>query len=195
MNPDQEIKKLERRIEALKAKSHKMDANRKKTALQKALAVVKKFGFDSIHELLEIADTAVVATRTRKRSKIDGAARKSVVAMLKAGETVAVTAKKHNISAPSVNNIKKAAGLTKSKKSRAIKFHPILKEVTSKKAAKEILRHAVTSTKNISRKIYGPKGVARTQKRLKPKVQRRSKTVAAPEVPIAPTESATLKAE
>jgi hypothetical protein len=117
MNTDKAIKKLELKIKSLRAKSHKMEAHRKKTALRRALAVVKKFGFDSLHELLEIADTAAVATSSkRKRAKIDDTMRKSVVAMLKTGETVAETAKRHKISAPSVNLIKTRAGLTKSRK-------------------------------------------------------------------------------
>lgn len=117
MNTDKEIKKLERKLELLRAKALRSDSKRKKTALGKVIAVVKKYGFDSIYELLEIADTAAIATAPkRKRAKIDDRTRKSVVAMLKSGETVAGTAKKHKISAPSVNLIKKAAGLTKTKR-------------------------------------------------------------------------------
>lgn len=148
MNPDKEIKKLERRIEALKAKSHKMDAKRKRTALQKALAAVKKFGFDSLHELLEIADTAAVATSSkRKRARIDDAKRKSVIAMLKTGKTVVETAQMHKISSPSVNAIKAKAGLTKSRM-KAKKLGP------KKRTAK---------SKLTSRRIYGPKGVVPTE--------------------------------
>jgi transposase-like protein len=117
MNTDKEIKKLERQIAALKAKSQKQDARRKKTALRKVMAVVKRFGFDSVHQLLEVADTAAVAVSTkRKRAKITTAIRKKVVELLRSGHTVKATAEKTGISSPSVNIIKARAGLTKSRK-------------------------------------------------------------------------------
>jgi hypothetical protein len=143
MNTDKEIKKLERKLELLRAKALRSDSKRKKTALGKVIAVVKKYGFASIHELLEIADTAAIATASkRKRAKIDDGTRKSVTAMLKSGETVAETARKHKISVPSVNLIKKAGGLTKSRK--ATKKSPSAKK--SKKVPPSIEGSAATRT-------------------------------------------------
>lgn len=123
MDIDKEVKKLERKIAALKAKSLKIEANRKKTALNKVMAVVAKFGFESIQELLEIADTAAVATKTKKkRARITDTVRKSVVSMLKSGgKTVATVAKLHKVSTASVNSIKTKAGLIKSRKKAAPK--------------------------------------------------------------------------
>jgi len=118
MSTEKKIKKLERMIATLRTKS---DSIKRKTALRRALTAVKKFGYDSLHELMAIADTAAVATKG-KRARINDATRKSVVATLKRGETVAKTAQMHKISAPTVNVIKKAAGLTKP---RAIKIHPL----------------------------------------------------------------------
>jgi hypothetical protein len=127
MNTDKEIKKLERKIASLKANGLKHAARRKKTALSKIGAVLKQFGYDTIHELLEIADTAVVATtKTRKRTKVTDPIRKSVISDLKRGDTVSVVAKHHKISTATVNNIKKAAGLTKSSK-------PVVKKSAPKK--------------------------------------------------------------
>jgi hypothetical protein len=150
MNTDKEIKKLERKIAALKAKSLKSEAKRKKTALSRVLAVVKKFGFDTIQELLEIADTtAVVTATTRKRAKVTNPLRKSVIATLKTGKTASVVSKMHKISTATVNNIKKAAGLTNSKKPKKvgpihiIKYNP-----------KQRLRRAVPKT---TKKVTAPK--------------------------------------
>lgn len=51
--------------------------------------------------------------RRRKRAKITDAVRENVIAALKAGKTGAAVAKEAGISLPSVENIKKAAGLVK----------------------------------------------------------------------------------
>ena len=111
-------------------KAEKSAAKRKKTAIQKVTSLVKKLGYASLHHLLENVDHAIAAVpvRIRKRAKIDDATRKSVIALLKTGATVAVVAKKHKISAPSVNLIKKKAGLTKSRK-------PVKKAAPAKKKA------------------------------------------------------------
>jgi hypothetical protein len=169
MKYNKEILKLERKLASLRSRSAKADAKKKKTAFRNVTSLLKKFGFDSIHELLEIADTAVVASSTkRKRAKIDDATRKAVVAVLKSGKTAAEVAKIHKISTATVNNIKKAAGLTKSKKiARFIKqIHRTTKPKAPKKIAKQVLRRAEpragkvkTAAKQVAKRIYGPKGV------------------------------------
>ena len=135
MNIDEEIKKVERKLAALKARSLRAAARRKKTALSRVMETVKRFGFETIHELLEVADTAAISTshlpKRRRRTKVDDKLRKSIIAMLKTGETVAMVAGKYMVSTATVNNIKKAAGLTKSKKA---------KKTTSKKSVKKKLR-------------------------------------------------------
>jgi len=138
MSTDKEIKKLERRIDTLRARDLMHQARRKKTALRRVFAVVKKFGFDSIHELLEIADTAVVAstkTKKGKRTKITPVLRKAIIADLKRDkESALIIAKRHGVSQPSVNVIKKAAGLTKSrKKVKAVEKSPPKKAKAVKK--------------------------------------------------------------
>ncbi len=130
MNTDRQIKALELKIAALKARAHELDGRRKKNALSKVNAVAKKFGFASIHHLLDAADTAVVAVSTkRKRVKITAAIRKKAEKLLRSGHTVKVVAAKAGISAPSVNVIKAKAGLTKARK-------PAKKAAAKKRASK-----------------------------------------------------------
>jgi hypothetical protein len=119
-----EIEKLKRKLVALEAKAVKTDAKRKKTALQKIMAIVTKYGFATLAELTSDAKNIVSkrADAPRKRAKITAAVRKAVLADLMKGVDSALTiAKRHGISQPSVNNIKKAAGLTKRKKVKKVK--------------------------------------------------------------------------
>lgn len=118
MKYDKEIRKLEKKLALLKAKAERSAAKNKETAIQRVSALVKKLGYASIHHLLQNVDDAIasVPERIRKRTKITEHTRKGVIAMLKAGKTAAVTAKMNKVSTATVNNIKKAAGLTKSKK-------------------------------------------------------------------------------
>jgi hypothetical protein len=132
-----EIDKLKHKIAALEAKAIKADAKRKKTALHKIMAIVTKYGFATLAELTADAKN-IVSKRTdapRKRAKITEEIRKAVLADLKKGADSALAiAKRHGLSQPSVNNIKKAAGLTKSRKTKAAKA-PAVKR-SPKKASK-----------------------------------------------------------
>ncbi|HCR29481.1 MAG TPA: hypothetical protein DIV79_05635 [Opitutae bacterium] len=65
------------------------------------------------------AKKAVAKTGAKKRAKrtvITDQLRKNIIAAVKAGEKGTAVAKKFGISIPSLHNIKKAAGLTKSRK-------------------------------------------------------------------------------
>jgi transposase len=119
-----QIEKLKRKISTLEAKAAKDAAKRKTTALQKIMVIVKKYGFATLAELTSNANSVLArpVPRSRKRAKITDDVRKAVLADLKKATDSALTiAQRHGISMPSVNNIKKAAGLTKSKKAKAAK--------------------------------------------------------------------------
>lgn len=121
---DKEIAKLKRKIAALEAKAAKSEAKRKRTALQKITAIVTKYGFATLAELTADAKNLVSkrVDTPRKRAKITAAIRKAILADLKKGlDSALAIAKRHGVSQPSVNNIKKAAGLTKSRKVKAPK--------------------------------------------------------------------------
>jgi hypothetical protein len=117
MSYDKEILKLERKLASLKARSIKSDARKKKTALRRVASLLKKLGYDSIQELLEIADTvAVVTASKRKRARITVPIKKGIISALKKGMTTKAVAEKYKVSTAAVSNIKAAAGLTRSKK-------------------------------------------------------------------------------
>jgi hypothetical protein len=86
----------------------------------------KQFGYGSADEFIEAFRFAVSgrkggrgrakgARQRRKRSIITPAIRARVIAGVKAGKTGSAIAKECKISLPSVHNIKKAAGLVKSR--------------------------------------------------------------------------------
>jgi len=134
---EKEIAKLKRKIATLEAKAIKADAKRKKTALHKIMAIVTKYGFATLAELTADAKNIVSkrADAPRKRAKITAAIRKAILADLKKGvDSALAIAKRHGVSQPSVNNIKKAAGLTKSRKAKAVR--KALVKRTSKKISK-----------------------------------------------------------
>lgn len=119
-----EIEKLKHKIAVLEAKAIKADAKRKKTALHKIMAIVAKYGFATLAELTADAKNIVSkrADAPRKRAKITETIRKAILADIKKGvDSALVIAKRHGVSQPSVNNIKKAAGLTKSRKAKPAK--------------------------------------------------------------------------
>lgn len=55
------------------------------------------------------------APKKRKRAKITPALRNAIIASVKAGKTGAAVAKEHGVSLPTVQNIKRDAGLTKTR--------------------------------------------------------------------------------
>jgi hypothetical protein len=140
MNPIKEIAVLERKLAAAKAKLTKQEG--KRFAL-----LAKKEGFQTIDLLIKAlaayaspvmkgkigAGRATPAVSASKPAKAAGAKRKAravitaelkaaVVADVKAGElSNAQIAKKHGLSVPSVQNIKKAAGLVSNTAKKAPK--------------------------------------------------------------------------
>jgi hypothetical protein len=127
MTYDKEILKLKRKIASLEAKALRATARTESTHRKKVISLAKKLGYKTVHvlyaELFKLGgkiDQALGTTdatpKKRKRRTITPAMRKAVVAGLKAGQPATKVAKSVGISLPSVNNIKKAAGLTKSKK-------------------------------------------------------------------------------
>jgi hypothetical protein len=133
MTYDKEILKLKRRIVSLETKAAKAIERRKSVVLRKVTALLKKLGYPSLAALTsDVGSTKVVsAVKVRKRANITDVIRKGVVSDLKTGKSAAAVAKKHGISRPSVNNIKKAAGLTKSRKAKKA-----VAKVVAKKPAK-----------------------------------------------------------
>ena len=79
---------------------------------------------------------AAAAPKTRKRAKITAAIRARVKKLVQAGKSGSKIAKAVGISLPSVQNIKKAAGLVKSRKPEPGKA-PVKKKVAKKRAAKK----------------------------------------------------------
>ncbi len=127
------IQKLEAKIAKIKAKSAQQNGKR-------FLALAKQYGHQTIDEFIkalapyaspvmkgklgakkgEAAAPAKVAAPAsgkkgkRTRAKIDDAKRNAVIADIKAAKMTAIEiSAKHGVSVPSVNNIKKAAGLVK----------------------------------------------------------------------------------
>ncbi len=129
MTYEKKITKLEKQIAILKAKAAKAIVVGAKALRKHTTVFAKKHGFKRIEHLMdslgsmEGAKTASAVVEypppPRKRSKVTDSLRRNIVAALKAGKTTAVVAKMHKVSTATVNNIKKAAGLTKSKRSPA----------------------------------------------------------------------------
>jgi hypothetical protein len=148
MTYDKEIQKLKKKIASLETKAAREVERKKKATIRKVSAFLKKLGYPSLAALTADVGTpkVVSVTKVKKRATITDAIRKSVISALKAGTKAAVVAKSHGISIPSVNNIKKAAGLTKNKKTKK----PALKAVAKRgsKSKKKI--------KKVSSKIAEP---------------------------------------
>lgn len=128
MSYAQTIQKLEARIAKVKAKMVKQEEKHYVT-------IAKKYGHATVDEFIKAlapyaspvmkgringgsakagAAAAAKPGKKQKRARIDETKRSAIVADLKAGElTAAVIATKHGVSMPSVNMIKKAAGLVK----------------------------------------------------------------------------------
>ena len=87
--------------------------------LQDALKVLKAKGVNmTLQDLLSHRGGKAKATKTGsgKRTVLTAAQRKQVISDLKGGATAAATASKFGVSTATVNNIKRSAGLTKSRK-------------------------------------------------------------------------------
>ena len=143
MTYDKEIKILRKKIAYLETKASKAAAQKAKSDRKKVIGLARKLGYKTAHVLYselfkaggkldELLGTTGALPKKRKRAKITDSLRKSIIAALKTGKTVAEVAKMHKVSVPSVNNIKKAAGLTKSRNSAKM----VTKEKTVRKKIK-----------------------------------------------------------
>ena len=128
-----EIERLKRRIASLETKAVQNSAKKQKADRKKVATLAKKLGYRSAEELISVLYSGAKAPKApkaapaaaspapadgkRKRARITEEDRASIVAALKQGDlSAAEIAGKFGISLPSVNLIKKAAGLTKSRK-------------------------------------------------------------------------------
>lgn len=131
-------------LKAIEATKAKLAALEKKAAAEQSKRIVnlhKDAGFETREDLIaalqalggapkkkrgrkakktarKAAKKAVAKTGAKKRAKrtvITDELRKGIIAALKAGDKGTAVAKKFGISVPSLHNIKKAAGLTKSR--------------------------------------------------------------------------------
>lgn len=118
------IKKLEfykKQVAILERKASKAIVKKQKSDLRKVTALAKKLGYGSIKALLAGVTGEVVSVPSigkRKRAKITDAMRKGIVADLKKGTPASKVAKTWGVSPATVNNTKKEAGLTKSRKAK-----------------------------------------------------------------------------
>ena len=125
-SPTREIERLKRVIASLEAKAEKFATRKLHSDRKKITALARKLGYKTAENLFaslygdkaqSVAAARPATTGKRKRAKITDEDRKAIIADLKAGNIIAAQiAQKYGISLPSVNLIKKAAGLTKSRK-------------------------------------------------------------------------------
>ncbi len=167
---EKKITKLEKQIAILKAKAAKAMIAGAKALRKHTTVFAKKHGFKRMEHLMDSLGSMEGAKTSsaieqyppppaRKRSKVTDSLRKSIVAALKAGKTTAVVAKVHRVSTATVNNIKKAAGLTKSKRSPA-------RASKKKKAAARFHKQAIKPKKSKSKKAvenFKPSKAPKTQ--------------------------------
>jgi hypothetical protein len=112
-------------IERQKKKIAKIEAAIAKKARSELEGIHSRFGFESLAEFFSAARSANEKSSAkrrgrptgkkgrRKRAKITPELKAKVIAGLKAGKTGAAVASEAGISLPSVQNIKKEAGLVK----------------------------------------------------------------------------------
>ena len=143
-----------KQLDAVRAKLADLEKT-VETELRQELAVLhKQYGFPDLEPFFKAVRAAVgggierasrkvgrpkktvAAPKTRTRAKITAAIRARVKRLLQAGKSGSQVAKAVGISLPSVQNIKKAAGLVKSRKPEAEK-KPVKKKVAKKLAAKK----------------------------------------------------------
>jgi transposase-like protein len=140
-----EIEKMKRKIASLEASVEKASAKKLKSDRKRVAAFVKKLGYKTVdHLFAAISGKAAVVkaapVKTRKRAKITAAIRKSIVADLKrGGMTAGAAARKHGVSVPTIGNIKKSAGLTRSRKAKkkAVKRTPVKRKAVRKATRKK----------------------------------------------------------
>jgi hypothetical protein len=121
---------LEKRIESLKQKLSKLEAKAMRLADEKYQSdrlkvknLARKLGYKSAELLIKALYGKVLSEpkvadlgSRRKRARITDRQRHAIVAELKRAKLpISKVAEKYNVSVPTVNNIKKSAGLTKSR--------------------------------------------------------------------------------
>ena len=147
-----EIEKMKRKIAALEAGVEKASAKKLKSDRKRVAAFIKKLGYKTVDHLFaavsgKVAVVKAVAIKPRKRAKITTAIRKSIVADLKRGGiTAAAVAKKHGVSVPTIANIKRDAGLSRSRnaKKKVGKKSPAKKKAVKRTAPRKAKRRKAT---------------------------------------------------
>ena len=139
-----------KRLAAARGKIAKLEAA-VESELPKVLSKLhEQFGFENVELFLAAVESAaskkkgkvgrpkkmVVVEKVRRRAKITDATRAKVMKLVKAGLSGSKIAKAAKISLPSVQNIKKALGLVKSRKEKAKKT-PAKKVVAKKRSVKK----------------------------------------------------------
>lgn len=113
-------------LQKLRAQAAKLEAEVHSERLKELAALPAQYGFETVAEFVKAVSaaasgkgktraTAKPQTGKRKRALITPAIRDKVAELTKAGKTGAEIAKAVGISLPSVQNIKKAAGLVKAR--------------------------------------------------------------------------------
>jgi DNA-binding CsgD family transcriptional regulator len=125
-------------LESAQAKVQELEAAVAR-GLHKALAQLPDdYGFESVDAFIRAIKSAAkgskaprakrrAAAKPRRRAKITNAVRKAAIRLVKAGKTGAQIAKALKISLPSVQNIKKAAGLVRTAPTAVAKKKPAAK--------------------------------------------------------------------
>lgn len=148
-----------KQLDAVRAKLAHLEKT-VETELRQELAVLhKQYGFSDLKTFFKAVRAAAgggiqgasrkpgrpmkaaATPKTRKRAKITAAIRARVKKLVQAGKSGSQVAKAVGISLPSVQNIKKAAGLVKSRKLELRKAPaqavPVRKKVAKRRAAKK----------------------------------------------------------
>jgi DNA-binding CsgD family transcriptional regulator len=113
---DEEIEKTRQQLSAMEAKREQLVKDR--------LAILpKELGYGGIVELIEalmpLTDGRVKLVAARTRGKIDQTKRDAIAADLREDKMTAnQIAERYDVSAATVNNVKKAAGLVKAKRAK-----------------------------------------------------------------------------
>lgn len=153
-----EIEKMKRKIASLEASVEKASAKKLKSDRKRVAAFIKKLGYKSVDHLFaaisgKVAVVKAALVKRRKRAKITTAIRKSIVADLKrGGMTATAIAKKHGVSVPTIGNIKKSSGLTRSRKAKkkAVKKTPAKRKAVRKTAPKKATRRKAKVAKPVA---------------------------------------------
>jgi hypothetical protein len=147
------------RLRKARVQVAKLEAAVAERRLRELAQLPAQYHFDSVAEFIRAVEQAAGASNRgpgrrrgrpaiarvpekRRRGRITAVVRKRVIAMIKSGKSGASAAKAVGISLPSVQNIKKAAGLTQPRAAKkrgvrksAVRTKPAAKETPAPKAA------------------------------------------------------------